>query len=77
MTDAQPSDGPALLAEFIHATGRTKLGSARVLGVSERCLYNWIGRRNRPDVVSAFAIEDWSGGAVPARSWLTAADESA
>jgi DNA-binding XRE family transcriptional regulator len=64
--------GPALLAAYLAHPERTKVAAARDLGVSERCLYNWLNGRNGPNITLGVRIEEWSGGAVPLRSWVRA-----
>lgn len=63
-------DGPALLAKHLKTTGQKPSAFAEAHHLSSPLLSMWLSRKRRPGLRSAFALEEATGGAVPAASWL-------
>jgi hypothetical protein len=63
--------GPLLFDKFLTERGIKRSAAATQLNTSVSAIHYWIkgGQRPRADVRSK--IERWSGGEVPASSWLT------
>lgn len=63
--------GPELFDRFLTERGIKRSAAATQLNTSVSAIHYWIkgGQRPRADVRSK--IERWSGGEVPATSWLT------
>jgi transcriptional regulator with XRE-family HTH domain len=60
------------LKAYIAAQGMSARSFAQAAGLSAPGLHGLMTGRNKPSLEVAFAIEDATGGAVPARSWLRA-----
>lgn len=63
-------DGPDLLAKHLKATRQTQSAFAEAHDLSSPLLSMWLSRKRRPGLKSAVALEEATGGAVPAASWL-------
>ena len=66
-----PDLGRKLLLVFIEELGLTGLEAAKAIGVSNATMSEWLNGHGRPRHPFRGAIEDWSGGRVPARAWET------
>jgi transcriptional regulator with XRE-family HTH domain len=55
---------------YIAEHGLSAREFAQRVGMSPAGLHGLMNKRNSPSLAVAFAIEDATGGAVPARSWL-------
>lgn len=63
-------DGPELLARHLKAKNQTQSAFAEANGLSSPLVSMWLSRKRRPGLRSAVALEEATGGAVPAASWL-------
>ncbi len=62
------------LAKYLEQhNGKRRVQIAAELGISEAYLSQLASGVRRPSLTMAFKIEEKTGGAVPARSWETAA----
>ena len=58
------------LKTYIADQGISAREFAARVGMSPAGLHGLMHKRNSPSLAVAFAIEDATGGAVPARSWI-------
>jgi lambda repressor-like predicted transcriptional regulator len=58
------------LKAYIAKEGISARAFAQRVGLSPSGLHGLMHKRNAPSLQVAFAIEDVTGGAVPARSWI-------
>ena len=63
------SKGARLLADWIG--DRSQREVAELLGVTPAVLSRWLSGQREPGTRDLFMVEDVTGGAVPARSWVT------
>lgn len=68
--------GAALLRDWLASQRMTVAGFARVLGVTDESLHHYFAGRRVPNLKSALAIQDATGGSVPASSWLETSTEA-
>lgn len=59
------------LAEWIDRSNRTREQVAKALGVTKASLDRYCRGERTPTLGAALAIERVTGGAIPARSWLS------
>ena len=57
------------MRKWLSGTGLRQTDLARAIRRSDPTVCCWLSGKNFPDVVSAGVLEDFSGGAVPARAW--------
>ena len=69
--------GALLLGAFLKKNGITRAAAGQALGVADPTVCDWCGGKKRPRHEMRAAIETWSGGAVPADAWMTAAEKRA
>ena len=62
--------GPKLFTQFLHDNGITLSAAAATFGVKPPSVYEWKKGTRRPRDEHRTAIEKWTGGFVPAESWL-------
>lgn len=65
------TEGAKKLAKFLKKHGVTQATAAAALGVSDPAVCEWTTGKKRPHESRRANIETWTGGAVPASSWLT------
>ena len=58
------------LTQWIEDVGVSQAYVARKLGVTRAAVNNWCRGHNRPNLCKAIRLEQLSGGAVPARTWV-------
>ena len=66
------TEGHRLLREFLAAAGKSQRDLARGVKRSDPVISAWVTGKNRPDIESAFALERFTGGAVPVVAWSRA-----
>lgn len=64
------TDGSKALRQFIESNALTQQATAKALGVTDPAVHDWISGTKRPRPHHRAAIEKWTGGLVPASSWL-------
>lgn len=64
-------DGPVRLRTFLQQHSISLREAAATLGVSHITIRGWCRRQAKPREPVRAALERWTGGAVPAESWLT------
>jgi transcriptional regulator with XRE-family HTH domain len=65
------TEGQRKLVAFVEARGLSYAEAARQLSVTRAVFGEWISGSQRPRAEHRAAIEKWTGGEVPAGSWLT------
>jgi len=73
-TPTRPAAGEAL-ALFITESPESTERLAAKMGIATKTLYNWIHGVSRISLFGSAYIEAWTGGSIPAVSWLD--DETA
>lgn len=68
MADVPPR-GPALLAAYMAAEGRTQQGVALRLGIHQSTLSRWVSGKHKPDIDWALRLRDEAG--IPVEAWAT------
>ncbi|MFA4972805.1 MAG: hypothetical protein WC683_09345 [bacterium] len=71
------SRGRALLTAYLQEHRLRKVAVARAIGTSHVAVLYYLTGAKRPDASRRAAIERWTGGAVPAESWLTEEEQAA
>jgi len=69
--------GAVLLGGFLKKNSITRAAAGQAIGVADPTVCDWVGGKKRPRHEMRVAIETWSNGAVPAESWMTAAEKRA
>ncbi len=64
------TDGSVLLRRYMRTHAITLIAAAAELGVSGPTVNDWRWRKKRPMPHRRRRIAKWTGGAVPADSWL-------
>lgn len=64
------------LKEHLEKTGTSHAEFARRLGVTDSAVWRWAHGERTPGGKMAYAIEEVTGGKVPARSWFTSKRKS-
>lgn len=65
-----PQHGAKLLKAWLARTGLSQAAAARVLGVSQAAVCDWLHQKKLPIGLYRQALETWTSGAVPAWSWV-------
>lgn len=73
MPAMKPRPPQALLLSHLRRTGTPARAFAALAGLDPSQICRLISGERHPSLYTAFAIEDASGGDVPARSWLVQA----
>ena len=68
--------GRRLLAVAMQRRGVSKRAFGKAIGVSHQSVTAWLEGNARPVEAYRVAIETWTGGAVPAASWLARCDRA-
>lgn len=63
--------GPRALRDWLATSGAKVTDVATALEKSAPAIYSWLKEEYRPDREIAERLETFTGGAVPADSWLT------
>lgn len=61
--------GFSLLRKYLDEHEETQSAFAERAGVSGGALSDWLAGKRGPDITSAVAIQEATGGAVPVESW--------
>lgn len=69
MANPRRKRGPALFKVFLAASRQSQADAARAVDVSAVTVHHWLNERIAPRMERRAALEEWSGGAVPAPSW--------
>lgn len=70
-------DGRALLRAFLQQHGVSQVSASKALGVSDPTIHDWLAGIKRPRAHHRESIAVWTGGDVPASSWLLDAERDA
>lgn len=63
--------GAALLRDYLDEKHLTRAEAARQIGASAAAVQYWLTGGQRPRADIRQRIEKWTGGLIPADSWLT------
>lgn len=71
------TDGAKKLGKFLEKHNITRSAAGKALGSADPTVCDWIGGKKRPRESKRADIETWTGGEVPASSWLTKEERKA
>lgn len=71
------ADPVRLLRAFLKKSGMSQAAFAAAAKVPQSVISRALSNRRTPGLTSAFRIEDATGGAVPAKAWVTESDSKA
>lgn len=65
------TEGAKKLRRFLERNGITRRAAGLAVGATNPTVCDWVGGKKRPRESKRVDIEAWTGGEVPASSWLT------